>query len=226
MCELRRCAEGEDLSGAMAAARRLAALPGDDVPAILVSELVSLDAVDLSEDAGDLADELYRKRAALESGLIRCGARAAAWLRPLIAGEACGAAQVALRVLAELGDPAAVPVARCWLADDAPERHAAQLAAISALGLLRPPDAASLLRAVLARADAGNGSWTKRLAAHALGRLGDVATLELLLDDPDWFARLGAAEALAMLPAGQGEAARQRACMDRDPRVASAAQRS
>lgn len=226
MCELRQCAEWEDLAGAIAAAKRLAALAGDEVPAGLVAELVSLDSVDLSEDAGDLADALYRKRAALESGLVACGERAAVWLRPLLAADAGGAGPVALRVLAELGDPAALAVARRWVNADDPAAQAAQLAAIHALGRLRPPDAASLLRAVVARADAETGSWTKRMAAHALGRIGDVAALEMMLADPDWFARLGAAEALATLPDGQGAAARQRASLDGDPRVASAARRN
>ena len=228
--ELRQCAGCEDLSGAMAAAKRLAALPGDEVPAAMVRELISLDAVDLSEDAGDEADALYRTRQALEKGLVLCGPRAASWLRPLIQSaspaEAGMAAQVALRILAELGDPAALPVARSWLAKTAPEAHAERLAAIQALGQLRPPDGAALLRATLGRSEIAGDSWTKRLTAHALGRLGDVAGLELLLEDPDWFARLGAAEALAALPAGQGEAARARASKDQDPRVASAARPS
>lgn len=230
MHELRQRAGCEDLSGAIAAAKRLAALPGDEVPAAMVRELVSLDAVDLSEDAGDEADALYRTRKALEKGLVLCGSRAASWLRPLLQrsgpGAAAMAAQVALRVLAELGDPAALPVARSWLAKTAPEAQAERLAAIAALGQLRPPDAVAQLRAILGRPDAAGDSWTKRLTAHALGRLGDVAGLEMLLDDPDWFARLGAAEALAALPAGQGEAARERASKDQDLRVAGAARPS
>ncbi len=224
--ELRKCAGWEDLSGAIAAAERLAALPGEEVPAALVRELVGLDAVDLSEDAGDIADELYRARAALEAGLIRCGPRAVSWLRPVLAGAPDAAARVALRVLAALGDAAALPVARRWLAEDSTEEHAFRLAAIEALGLLRPADAVALLRGVLVQPHAQNGGWVKRIAAHALGRLGDVATLDRLLDDPDWFARLGAAEALANLPAGQGEAARRRASRDPDPRVAQAAKRA
>ncbi len=209
----------------MAAAKRLAALPGDEVPAAMVRELISLDSVDLRGDAGDEADALYRERKALERGLVLCGPRAASMLQTLLtsAGAACPAAQVALRVLAELGDPAALPIARSWLANTAPEAHLGRLAAIDALGQLRPPDAAALLRAALGRPDTVADSWTKRLTAHALGRLGDVAGLEMLLDDPDWFARLGAAEALAALPAGQGETARARASQDEDPRVASAA---
>jgi HEAT repeat protein len=224
MMELRRCAGGEDLPGAIAAAERLAALLDDEVPEALASELASLDAVDLSEDSGDGADELWRKRAALQAALVRCGSRVLACVRPMTEGTG-QAAQVALRVLAELRDQAALPVARRWVRDDAPQAHSARLAAIDALGWLQPPDAASLLREAIARPDPINGSWTKRMAAHALGRLGDVVGLDSLLDDPDWFARLGAAEALAKLPPGQGEAARQRALHDCDGRVAQAARR-
>jgi hypothetical protein len=167
MQELRRCAGWEDLPGAIAAAKRLAALPGPDVPAVLVTELVSLDAVDLSEDAGDVADELYRKRAALQAGLALCGSRAVALLRPLLAGQAGCAAQVALRVLAELGDPAAIPVARRWLADNSSEAHGARLAAIEAIGKLRPPDAARLLREVLTRPGVSNRGWMQRIEGDA-----------------------------------------------------------
>ena len=120
---------------------------------------------------------------------------------PMI-GRAGQAAQGALRVLAELGDPTALAVARRWVHDDTPQAHSARLAAIDALGWLQPPDAASLLREAIARPGSINGSWTKRMAAHALGRLGDIVALDRLLDDPDWFARLGAAEALAKLPPG------------------------
>ena len=70
MMELRRCAGGEDLPGAIAAAERLAALLDDEVPEALASELASLDSVDLSEDSGDVADELWRKRAALQVALM------------------------------------------------------------------------------------------------------------------------------------------------------------
>lgn len=83
----------------------------------------------------------------------------------------------------------------------------ARFAAIQSLGRLRPPDAASLLRGVIERVqerertDGVNSGWTWRLAAHALGRLCNVFALESLLDAPDWFARLGAAEVLAALPA-------------------------
>lgn len=235
MHELRKCAAWEDLSGATAAARQLAALPGDEVPARMVRELARLDDIDLTDDAGDVGDEVYRARSALETGLVLCGARATAWLRPLLNDRACldrptrPATRAALRVLAELGDPAALPVARQLLADDDPESRDGRLAAIQALGRLRPPDARALLRGLLDRvgdSTDGNTGWTKRLTAHALGEIGDVDALGRLLQDRDWFARLGAAEALAKLPAGQGEAERARACRDPDPRVAKAARRS
>ena len=229
MHELRKCAAWEDLSGATAAARQLAALPGDEVPARMVRELVRLDGIDLTDDAGDVGDEVYRARSALATGLVLCGARATACLRPLLNELASPAARVALGVLAELGDAAALPVARRLLADDDPEAREGRLAAIQALGKLRPPDAGALLRGLLDRVGEGpdgNTGWTKRLTAHALGEIGDVAALGRLLEDRDWFARLGAAEALAKLPAGQGEAERARALRDPDPRVAKAARRT
>jgi HEAT repeat protein len=220
--ELHASAAWEDLTGAVAAARRLAALPGDEAAAAMVAALARTDSVDLTDDPGDIGDEVYRTRAALREGLTQCGARVVPMLRPLLAGAASGAAQTALLVLAALGDGEAMATARRWLADEGEEGVSARLAAIEATGQLRPPDAADLLRQVLAR-PGNHPSWLYRITAHAFGHLGDLAALDALLDSPDWFARLGAAEALAQMPAGPGDAARDRARRDPDPRVARAA---
>jgi HEAT repeat protein len=95
------------------------------------------------------------------------------------------------------------------------------------LGMLAPPDVAvPLLAHAIANAVAPNEGWTKRLAAHALGKVGTDAALDVLerqLGDADWFARLGAAEALRALTSERARALRDRARSDPDARVANAA---
>ncbi len=211
--ELRGCAGWEDLDGATAAAKQLAAL---GAVTALVTELEALDLVDLSDDAGDVADEVWRARTAISHGLVACGPPAIAPLRPLIAGPPTPAGKTALEVLALLGDPDAAPVAIEWV------RNGVR-AALVPLGRLAPPGAVEVLAAAIARAD---DSWTKRLGAHALGEIASDAALDILeqqLADPDWFARLGAVEALREVAGDRARRLVERARDDADPRVSAAA---
>jgi HEAT repeat protein len=216
--ELRWCAGFEDLGGATAAARAIAALGSDEALDTLVRLLVEIDAIDLEGDAGDVGDEVWRLRSAVSDGLVACGPRAIAPLRPLIAGPVTSAGEAALAILAKLGDRTAIPVAIAWV-----EQHV--MSALVPLGLLAPPDAVALLARAIDTAPALNSGWTKRLAAHALGKIKTDAALDVLerqLGDPDWFARLGAAEALREIDGDRARALRKRAREDVDPRVASA----
>ena len=219
LAELRQCAGFEDSSGANAAADKIAALDSDAAVAALVRVLVDAGEIDLSDDAGDIGDEVWRLRAAATRGLEACGARAIAPLRPLIAGAPTDTGEAALHVLAKLGDATAIPVAINWV-------DRGVMSALVPLGLLAPPNAVELLARAIERAPQLNSGWTKRLAAHALGKIKTDAAVDVLerqLGDPDWFARLGAAEALREI---DGERARKllaRARKDVDPRVAAAA---
>ena len=94
-----------------------------------------------------------------------------------------------------------------------------RLAAIEALGLLRPPEASELLRAALTKPGSLNQGWLKRISAIALGRIGDLEALEVLLDDEDWFARLGVAEALKGHSGALADRLRRRVKADLDRRV-------
>lgn len=219
--ELRRCAGFEDLAGATAAAQRLAALDSDAAVAALVALLESLDRVDLTDDAGDVSDELWRTRQAVTRGLEACGQRATAPLRPLLARPPTAAGEVALRVLAKLGDPTAAPVAIDWV-------RRGISAALLPVGLLAPPGAVELLARAIADAAPPNDGWTKRLAAHALGKIATDAALDVLeqqLRDADWFARLGAVEALRGLAGDRARRLLDRATHDSDARVVAAAGR-
>jgi RimJ/RimL family protein N-acetyltransferase len=71
--ELRRCAGWEDLSGAVTEAGRLAALGRDLALPRLLGYRDALDGVDLTDDAGDIADEVYRGRTAVRHGLELLG---------------------------------------------------------------------------------------------------------------------------------------------------------
>ena len=219
MKELRWCAGFEDLGGAIAAARKIAALDSDDAVRALVELLEQIDAVDLTDDAGDIGDEVSRLRQAVTAGLEACGPRAIAPLRPLIARPPSGAGEAALLVLAKLGDESAAPVAIEWVEQGV-------RSALLPLGLLAPAEAVPLLARTIEHAAEPNAAWTKRLAARALGKIrtdAALAVLERLLDDDDWYARLGAAEALCDFPGERARRLRERAQQDRDSRVAAAA---
>lgn len=224
LADLRREAGWENQSGATHAARTIAALPGDEPVKALWGELVRADGVDLREDAGDLGDEVWRLRQAVEAGLVQLGPRCVPFLRERVAAELReGRHRVALRVLAVLGETAVVPIAEAWV-DDAREAHqAARWVALEALGRLRVPGTDAVILRALANPGALNPGWLKRLAAVALARLGNVDALEVLLDDPDWFARLGVAEGLKELPEALAARLRQRVEADVDQRVREAA---
>ncbi len=219
IAELCQCAAFEDLRGACVAAEKLAELDSDAATTALVSLLEQLDDTDLSDDHGDVRDEVWRTREAVTHGLEVCGPRAIAPLRPLIARPPSDAGEVALLVLAKLGDPSAAPVAIDWVSRGV-------MAALVPLGLLAPPGAVELLARTIADAALENVSWTKRLAAHALGKLATDAALDVLerqLRDADWYARLGAVEALHEVAGDRARLLLERASHDTDTRVAAAA---
>ena len=127
----------------------------------------------------------------------------------------------ALSVLAKLGDTFAASVASTWVERD-------EMGALVPLGLLAPEGAVELLTRVIAVDREINEGWFKRLSAHALGSIGNDAALDVLerlLADRNWFARLGAAEALAKLNTGRATQLLMRARDDIDARVAAVARR-
>ncbi|MEW5738006.1 MAG: HEAT repeat domain-containing protein [Myxococcota bacterium] len=223
--DLQREAGWENQSGATSAALAAARLDADGAARAFSELLVALDEVDLSEDAGDTADELFRTRRALEAGLTECGAKAIEPLRallPRLAHPEGSAGVVALRVLARLGDVKVLPHVTS-LAVNPESEFSARLAAVEAIGLLRPAGASALLGEVLSRPGELNEGHLKRTAAMALARVGDVQTLEVLLDDPDWYVRLGVVEGLKVLPPAHAARGLARARADVDERVRLAA---
>lgn len=227
LATLTREAGWENSSGARAAALELAGLPGDEVFPALVAQLEKADRVDLSDDAGDIADELWRQRAAIEAGLIALGPRAATRIAPLLTSARCSPRdQVLARVGAQLGVVALFPVLEAWARDTTEESSSARLTALQALGQLGLADGARVIRESVAAGATLNAGWLKRTAATALGRLQDTAGLQVMMDDSDWFARLGVMEALPQLrDTREREALRARGRADVDERVRAEANR-
>jgi hypothetical protein len=65
LAELRKCAGWDDLGGARAAAAQLAKLDPARAAA-LVAVLEQVETIDLSEDDGDVSDEIWRTRNAAD----------------------------------------------------------------------------------------------------------------------------------------------------------------
>lgn len=220
--QLRREAGFENTSGAIEAAQRIAALPGEAPLEALYGVLEFADGVDLADDAGDVGDEVFRLRTAARAGLLAAGARVIPLLRSRLDVSTREARHtVVLRVLGELGDRSVLPIAAAWSSLE--ENESLRWAALETIGLLRVPGSQTLLRAALARPGEINHGWLKRITAVALARLGDVDALEVLLDDADWFARLGVAEGLKELKGDRAKRLRQRVEKDVDARVRAAA---
>lgn len=221
--ELRREAGWENASGANAAALRLASLPGLPPVRALWSELERADAIDPTDDAGDLGDERWRVQTACRLGLVACGSRAVELLAPLLdTSPVEGRHRIAALVLAELGHAPVLQVFAGWLRARTEDDATLTLAALEGLGLLGLPEGLPLVKSVLAAPGTVNTSWLKRVAGHALGRLGALPQLEVLLDDDDWFARLGAVEGLLRLGGPTIHSALARARTDVDARVRAA----
>lgn len=219
--QLRREAGFENTSGAIAAAQDIAELPGEAPIAALLGVLEFADGVDLTDDAGDVGDEVFRLRSAAKAGLLAAGARVIPFLRARLDVSTREARHtVMLRVLGALGDRSVLPIAEVWSSLE--EHESLRWAALETIGLLRVPGSEVLLRAALARPGELNHGWLKRITAVALARLGDVDALEVLLDDADWFARLGVAEGLKELPRDKANRLRQRVEKDVDARVRAA----
>ncbi len=223
LADLRREAGWENLSGATNAALELAKLPGEGPVAGLWNELVRADGVDLADDAGDVGDELWRLRSAVKEGLVALGQRSVPFLRARVSVELSEPRHhLALDVLAQLHDVSIEPIAEAWALDVDESR---QRAGVSMLGHLRIAGTDAVVLRALATPPPVNGGWLKRIAAVALARLGNVEALEVLLDDADWFARLGVAEGLAELQPRDVARLRRRLDVDADQRVRDAARR-
>ena len=201
---------------------RIAALAPTCGPAevdLVLARLDGLDDDDLKNDAGDVADYYWRLRTCYAELLAQVGERAVGQLIDALQSPNPRARAHVAQALGTIGAARAFGPLVAALGREADE--SASVSFLEALGHLRHPAAFDVLLPYLDRHDS-NG-WYARVAAGALGRLGDpraVAPLaRLLRTSDDWFTRLGAVEGLRHLNQPAAADALREATHDTDPRV-------
>ncbi len=212
-------------------------IPTDKIPALarlcglaevgcLIRELDALNDADLENDAGDLGDEYWRLRTAYSKALAEVGEPAVEPLLRALGSENPQTRAYAARALGLIGAQRAFGPVVTMLAgerDDVIRMHL-----LEALGGLRDERAVEVLLPYLKTPQGvQNRGWLIRMAANALGRIGSEVVIqplsEVLATDPDWFARLGAAEALRQIEHPSAAEALRRALNDSDARVRAVA---
>lgn len=199
---------------------RLAQLCGPDEIRRLIAALDALDEEDIADDAGDMADEYALLRASYTRVLALSGEQAAEPLLRALSSRNPATWACAARALGQLREPRAFEAISALLAQagDVGER----LPFVQALGTLGDSRGFEVLLPLLKAPAQLNRGWLIRVTAEALGRLGPVAIAplaEVLQSESDWFARLGAAEGLALIADARALAALEAAQNDSDGRV-------
>jgi HEAT repeat protein len=199
----------------------------DDVR-VLIKRLESLKDEDLADDAGDVGDFYWRLRTSISDALAAAGQQALGPLLSALNSPNEKAAEYAARSLGLLRSKQAIaPIVSKMR--HAPT-NAGRFAYIGALGGIGDDCVIKELLPYLSRSNEENGGWLVRLSATALGKIGNEAVLgpltNVLAEDSNWFARLGAAEGLGFLGNAEALPALRQALHDLDPRVAKAAQES
>jgi HEAT repeat protein len=188
----------------------------------LISELGALDDADLVNDPGDLGDEYWRLRTAYSQALAEVGEPAIKPLLQALRSVNLRTRQYAARALGLIGNQQAFRPLVAMLAEESEDLI--RLSLIEALGRLRNEQAVeTLLPHLKAPAEVQNRGWIIRMTANALGDIGTEAVIgpmaEVLASDPDWFARLGAAEGLRKIRHPLAAEALRRGLTDEDARV-------
>jgi HEAT repeat protein len=187
----------------------------------LIGELDALNDAVLLDDAGDIGDEYWRLRTAYSQALAEVGQTA---IEPLL--RALGSANpktraYAAKALGRIGTERAFSPISALLATESDD--VIRLSLIEALGALRDERAVAIVLPYLKAAEQVNRGWIIRVAANALGSIGSESVIgpleEVLACDPDWFARLGAAEGLRKIRHPSAVTALRRALNDQDARV-------
>lgn len=194
----------------------------------LIAELESLDNAALEDDAGDEADYYWRLRTSISDALVAAGKLAVKPLLAAIDSPNDAAAEYVARSLSLLKVTQAItPILKRL---NGARDNQAKLPYISALGEIGDRSVIDDLLPYLQKSGELNGGWLVRLTAIALGKIGDKSSIEplgcLLRSDPDWFARLGAAEGLRNLVSKASIVHLEFGTTDSDQRVAQAAQES
>jgi hypothetical protein len=187
----------------------------------LIQELDDLDDADLQDDAGDIGDEYWRLRIAYSQALAEIGGPAVESLLRALGSENPQTRAHAARALGRIGEQRAFSPIVALLAVEGDDTIRMRL--MEALGELRDERAVAVLLPYLKGEEQRNRGWIIRIAANALGNIGSESVIEplaeVLANDPDWFARLGAAEGLGKIRNPLATAALHGALKDEDSRV-------
>jgi HEAT repeat protein len=187
----------------------------------LIRELNSLDDADLVDDAGDVGDDYWRLRTAYSQTLAEVGEPAVEPLLRALGSENPETRLYAARALGLIVTPRAFDPIVALLAGE--QEDTTRMGLIEALGNLRDARAVSVLLPYLKAPEQRNRGWIIRMAANALGCIGTEEVIgplsEVLVNDPDWFARLGATEGLRKMRHPLAREALGRVLEDEDARV-------
>jgi HEAT repeat protein len=194
---------------------------GPDEVRQLIRALDALDDADLEGDAGDGIDEYWRLRTAYSQALAEVGELAIEPLLQALASQNPKTRAYSARALGMMGTKRAFEPVVSLLATEGDD--GARMMLIEALGGIGDERAVPVLLRYLKAPEQVNRGWIIRVAANALGKLGAEAVIkplaEVLATDPDWFARLGAAEGLRKIRHPGAAAALSRGLDDKDTRV-------
>ena len=188
---------------------------------LLIRELDALDDADLKDDAGDMGDEYWRLRTAYSQALAEVGKPAIEPLVCALGSDNPKTRAYVARALGRIGARDAYGPIVTLLAEE--NDDTIRMSLIEPLGGLRDERAVAVLLPYLRTAEQVNRGWMIRMAANALGQIASESAIgpmaEVLADDPDWFARLGAAEGLRKIRHPLAQEALRKALSDEDARV-------
>jgi len=191
----------------------------------LIRELDKLNDADLVNDVGDIGDEYWRLRTAYSQALAEVGEAAIEPLLRALGSENPKARAYAAKALGRIGTGCAFSPIIDLLATETD--GVIRMSLIEALGGLRDERAVTVLLPYLKAPDQVNRGWIIRVTANALGSIGSESVIgplaEVLVSDPDWFARIGAAEGLRKIRHPSAAASLRKALKDDDARVRAAA---
>jgi bilin biosynthesis protein len=193
----------------------------------LILELEALDNADLEDDAGDGIDEYWRLRAAISQALAEVGEPAVEPLLQALNSRNAQTRAYAATALGLMGAKRAFDPICALLAYEGDVMI--RMSLLEALGGLGDARAVAVLLPYLTPPEQQNRGWMIRVAANALGRIGTEGVIkpmaEVLATEPDWFARLGAAEGLRKIQHPLAVEALRAALKDEDARVRAEARK-
>lgn len=207
---------------------KLGEVCGEEEIRVLLRYLEDLDNADIEDDSGDVRDYYWRLRTSISDALAAAGDIAIPYLLKALESPNLEAAQYAARSLGKIRAVEAIePITNIL---NSSIENADRLTYLSALGDMKDESIVSILVSYLNKSHEENGGWLVRCSANALGNIGLESSIKPLADvlsnDQEWFARLGAAEGLGKLAYEGSLLSLKKALNDSDHRVSKVAQES